>query len=155
MKKASAVLLLAGMLAPQARAELNQMYEAVFTQMPLYDAFAFIANDIADKGMQLYTAALHGDLDAVHELVELGIYVDYVPEELPTPRTPLMAAIIGGHELVVAYLIHSGADVNQITRDKYTAMDLALAGGNARIIALLREQGAVASGIDGKHVSQN
>lgn len=86
----------------------------------------------------LMKAAGEGDLDRVHELVELG-----APINSRAPQgTPLSRAAEEGHDEVVWYLLRQGAEPDLASSDGLTPLMVASQEGNDRIIRMLMKAGA-------------
>eukprot|EP01036_Dinobryon_divergens_P023080 gene23080-31397_t len=84
----------------------------------------------------LSTAALHGNLEAVINLIEHGASVN-TRNKLSKFNTALHEAVIGGHSEIVTYLLKNGA--SQVLKDENGLIPLQLACslGNVSIVKLL------------------
>jgi uncharacterized protein len=88
----------------------------------------------------LHLAAQRGDGQMVTLLLRYGARV-----EASSPKesvTPLMLALVAGHEDAAMALLSHGADPNSKTRDGATPSDLARRAGNRKVIEALEKRGA-------------
>ncbi len=88
----------------------------------------------------LHVAAHFGHLDIVKILIQMNCDIDAKDS---SNRTPLTETIRDKHSNVAEYLIDRGADVNIITKDKYTALYWAIFNDMADTVKLI-----IKSGID-------
>lgn len=78
-----------------------------------------------DKGYEIYCAAGRGDLEQIKRLVGEGGNVNYVYKPDIYGYTTLHLAAYYALNEIVEYLIQNGADVNVISKDGKTPLDLA------------------------------
>ena len=105
----------------------------------------------------LFLAAANGNLDILSYLFEQGANVNasssseetdswFVPSEfddyLPIWRTPLIVALINGHNDAFTFLIDKGADVNLQDHVGYTALHHAVQSKNFDAVSCLVHNGA-------------
>ncbi|MEZ6119253.1 MAG: ankyrin repeat domain-containing protein [Pirellulaceae bacterium] len=86
----------------------------------------------------LIDAADRGDVKRIQELLDKNVKVDSVVEEW----TPIMHAAFHGHLQAVQLLLNHHANVNHITKDDSTAINLAAGRGFWDIVRLLEQAGA-------------
>jgi ankyrin repeat protein len=98
-----------------------------------------------DLGSRLANAALCGTLSEVKNLVRAGAKIDIADRD---GFTPLMFAIIGGKQRVVAYLIGHGADANRRNEIGQTALMLASQDGKKQLVEQLIRAGADVHAVD-------
>lgn len=89
---------------------------------------------------EIFNAVKAGDLAKVQALVEKDPLIVNAKVQGETPI--LFAALWLGRSDIVKYLVSKGADVNASMKYSGTAMDLALDGGDAAVIEVLRSKGA-------------
>jgi len=94
----------------------------------------------ADTGKDIWTAAAHGNLDAVRGHVERGASLDL--EEPIYGQSPLGWAVIGDRPEAIDYLLEAGADPSARYRDRNTALHSAAFFGRADAAARLLDAGA-------------
>ncbi|KAL4443923.1 hypothetical protein ABPG75_011660 [Micractinium tetrahymenae] len=87
----------------------------------------------------LHRAAARGNVDRVHEALGFGVAVDARDEQ---QRTPLLAAVAGGHQSTASALLDAGADVNATDEDGNTALATAALNRHEGLIPLLLAAGA-------------
>ncbi|KAJ3321769.1 hypothetical protein HDV06_003918 [Boothiomyces sp. JEL0866] len=85
----------------------------------------------------LIEAAFAGDLKKVQILVRNGVNMNTNKFRF----TVLQQAISNGHYQVVKFLVESGVDINQTSKNGMTALHLACINGNNQIVKLLLEYG--------------
>ena len=116
------------------------------------DKYNFKANEktVLGKATVLHEAAEEGDVAAVRTLIEVGgMDVDTVDGD---GWTPLHYAADQKKLEVVTYLVEKGADVNALTNDELTPLDLVTflesykSEEKERVASYLVEHGAKASG---------
>ena len=90
----------------------------------------------ADLGDELIDAARDGDLTEVERLLEAGADVNWHNEWGST-------ALMWGYTKIVELLVIAGADVNLEDNGGMTALMWAIEYGNAEIVELLLNAGAV------------
>jgi ankyrin repeat protein len=91
----------------------------------------------------LKMAAENADLEMVKRLVEGGAKIN-LPEESVSYQTALLAAIVGGKNEVVEYLLVNGADPNDHGRmASATALMYAASFGNLQAVRMLLSCGAL------------
>ena len=97
--------------------------------------------DEKDEGehLELMSAALDGQTDAVKALLRHGLDVNARTHE---GRTPLMFAVINMHADTVQTLLQFGADVNAQSDLGFTPLILAACSGDAGIAQALLDSGA-------------
>lgn len=89
----------------------------------------------------LYAAAQAGDLALVRYHIEAGVNPNYQHPEILC--TPLVAALIGGHDEVAHYLLQHGADPDLLSEfDQMTPLQAARKHGRTEFVAQLRQLGA-------------
>src|SRR5262249_19246902 len=81
------------------------------------------------------TAAVRGDLDELTALLDAGADVNAVGEH---GCTPLQEAVGQGHEQAVRLLLARGAHTSHVDNWGHTALDIAILGERAGLIALLK-----------------
>jgi ankyrin repeat protein len=88
----------------------------------------------------LVQAARDGDVEAIRKMREMGVD----PNDTHRARgwTPLIHAVHKGQHAAVRALLEAGADVNQTTGKQQTALMLAGAYGDTRIVQTLLDAGA-------------
>ncbi len=108
----------------------------------LIAAGASVAAD--ERESPLCSAAAGGHTEVVKLLLAAGADPDasVVDHDDPDGKLPLFAAIKRGEPGVVAALLDAGADVDKIGAAARRPLDVALAAGDAAIVALLRARGA-------------
>ncbi|RGP76883.1 ankyrin repeat [Fusarium longipes] len=97
-------------------------------------------NSSANERLPLYTAASHGQPEAVATLVEYGAIVDGPPSSY---HTPLMAAASNGHTSTVKLLHKLGASLESGWAWGHTPLVEAVSRGHEATASLLIELGAV------------
>ncbi|CAN7473144.1 ankyrin repeat domain-containing protein [Acidovorax sp. LjRoot117] len=89
----------------------------------------------------MYAAALAGDLALVRHHIGAGVNPNYQHPEILC--TPLVAALIHGHDAIAHYLLDHGADPQLRSEfDGMTPLQAARRHGRAEFVTLLRERGA-------------
>lgn len=83
----------------------------------------------------LHTAADKGDLSAVQSLLAQGVPVN-ARDSLG--RTPLMVAVLGGHQSLVVALMDAGGDADLRDNAGLSAADHAMQAGHADWLPLLQ-----------------
>jgi ankyrin repeat protein len=101
-----------------------------------------IRNKYGDTALMF--AALHGRLDAVKRLADLG-----GPQENRDGWTPLHYAAFGGHVEVARYLMEKGAKVDAAAPNGHSALMLAAGSGHLEMVKLLADAEAAAGLGDG------
>ena len=97
-------------------------------------------NSSVNGDTPLCEASTVGNLDTVKLLIENGATVDGV---FSTITSPLMCAIIFGHNEIAEYLINKGADINRIHLNLHqTPLDLSVIWGNTKIEKILCDRKA-------------
>ncbi len=84
------------------------------------------------KAIALFTAVIHGHLDIVKYIVQLGISKKDI-------STAFVSASAGGHLEIVKYLLENGADIHH--RDD-NALRQATYGGRLDVVEYLISKGA-------------
>jgi hypothetical protein len=84
--------------------------------------------DDAKRASALRKAASKGDLLILKAVLAKGARVNDVDPLDPARRTPLLAALEGGHAQVALELLELGADVTAVTAGERTAFDFARRG---------------------------
>ena len=87
-----------------------------------------------DQATALHAAAAAGHLEAVDLLLEFKAHVD-VPDI--TEKTPLMKAVVHGHDGVVSRLVLARADMDLADKAGNTAYSMAVQQNNTKIIRVL------------------
>ena len=87
----------------------------------------------------LFTAAQHGNLKLVEQIISMGADINGLSGN---DYAPLHGAVIGGKSDNVKFLIKKGADVNVKTRDRSTPLHYAAAGGDIQIVKILAGENA-------------
>ena len=99
--------------------------------------------------ISLFEAAVNGDLKAIRQHIAIG--TDISENTTDRTETPLVGAILlskgwyntGYHKIkVLQLLISNGADVNVITDDEKTCLDIAMLMNEYEIIRFLQKNGA-------------
>ena len=108
---------------------------------------ATASSEAAVKGEAIVKAAEAGNINEVTKLLNKKADINYadrwINEGKEHARTPLMAAVIGGHAEVVKFLITRKANVNLAEPcGGFTALHYAVGSGNAPMIELLMIKGA-------------
>lgn len=86
-------------------------------------------------------SANKGDFELVEWFVSKGACVD---GDVRGFITPLISAAREGHYKIVEYLIQHGADINRLhTRSNSTALDIATAFGQGKVVEILTSYGAL------------
>jgi ankyrin repeat protein len=89
----------------------------------------------------LYAAAQSGDLARVSYHIEAGVNPDYQHPEILC--TPLVAALIHGHDAVARYLLQQGANINLLSEfDRLTPLQAARKYRRTELAQWLRQRGA-------------
>lgn len=88
----------------------------------------------------LYDAAVNGDFNLVKQIVK-G-HPDSIDQGDEDGFTPLHGVAEEGHLEMAQYLIDHGANVNALSNDGKTALDLAVEAQNEEMTALLTTHGA-------------
>ena len=89
----------------------------------------------------LLGASISGNLKAVHAHIATGADLDQRTQDGQN-STPLILAIIFGHDVVATVLIDAGADVNLQQADGSTALIVAASMGHSAIVKALLNYGA-------------
>lgn len=89
----------------------------------------------------LLGASISGNLEAVHAHIASGADLDQRTQDGQN-STPLILAIIFGHDVVATVLIDGGADVNLQRADGSTALIVAASMGYSEIVKALLNYGA-------------
>ena len=92
-------------------------------------------------GTDLLGASISGNLESVHEHIATGADLDQRTQDGQN-STPLILAIIFGHDVVATVLIDAGADVNLQQADGSTALIVAASMGHSAIVKALLNYGA-------------
>lgn len=87
----------------------------------------------------LHDAARQGDFDAVREMIAEGADLD---EKAQNGETPVILAVLGGHEEVARALIEAGADIHGRNAGGFTPLHAAAYAGELAMAQLLIERGA-------------
>ena len=95
---------------------------------------------VAITPAELIRAAGSGKEEIVRLFVKTGYDLD--GQNFSDGRTPLTAAVAGGHAQVVDLLLDGGAKINAPGPHGNTALMLAIDGGNASLVKRLLERGA-------------
>lgn len=88
----------------------------------------------------LHYASWNGHLNIVKFLISKNVDID--PIETRFGDTPLMLASFKGYYNISEYLLDHGSNVNQQTKDKYTALNYAIGGNHINVAKLLIKRGA-------------
>jgi ankyrin repeat protein len=95
----------------------------------------------AGCAIPLLNASAHGESEKVLSLFDNGHHAN---ETFPlVGTTPLMLAAANGYEGTVKTLLDAGADPNQMDFTGWTALHAAAFKGDAKIVTLLLEYGAI------------
>ncbi len=84
--------------------------------------FLFLVSSTFAFAEPLHEATRDGDLAQVRALIDAGADLDVQGDN---GETPLIAAIIEGHELVATLLIDRGADIQARTKGGFTPLHAA------------------------------
>ncbi|MBL1321228.1 MAG: DUF2914 domain-containing protein [Methylophaga sp.] len=90
----------------------------------------------------LATAISSANISAVRLLLEHGVNINTPLRTSGHQKPPLLLAVQSGNPIMVKYLLHRGADVNQQGWGNSTALYQAVVERNYEIMALLLEHGA-------------
>ena len=101
----------------------------------------------ADGYTPLHSAAEHGKLEAVHELLRLGGKAS-MTKVADIYGTPLHLAAFGGHKEIVLALLDEGCPNNVVNSVGRNVLHAAAQGGHVDLIGLLVERGLDANGGD-------
>ena len=96
----------------------------------------------ASRSTELLSAAQHGDVDRLRQLVRSGVDVHYRDG---WQTTALMLSASHGRIECVRFLIENGADPNERARFNATPLIWAAESGRMEIVKLLTESGALTS----------
>jgi ankyrin repeat protein len=94
-------------------------------------------------------AAASGDLQKVKDLIAAGVKID--GRDSQDKQTPLMHAIAVGKKDVAQYLLSQNADPSIVDGNKQSALHLAAKNGDADMVGLLRQKGALLNQADEDH----
>ena len=95
---------------------------------------------VKPPNMDIHTATLLGDLDAIHQHIRSGSDLD---EREPTlSSSPLISAAVFGKTEIARALIEAGADVNLTNNEGSTALHSAAFLCRLEIVEMLLENGA-------------
>jgi hypothetical protein len=153
-----------GAIRIEETATIGMTFEIPLTWKPNVMVLSVSGTDVGRVRLlpevELVAAARKGDIAAVRRMVASGTSAD--ARRKPREETALMFAAQNGHLEMVRFLLESGADFNALARkvvsvsrnggnrtltvrNDWTAMDAAIAGGNAAIAEILRKAGAPAT----------
>jgi uncharacterized protein len=107
----------------------------------LYDKPQLVGAYSPEGWTPLHLAAHFGHLETAKELVTEGAEVNSVSKN-EMANNPLHAAVAGNHTIMVAFLIDSGADVNNKQHGGWTPLHGAVQNGNLGMVRLLVDNGA-------------
>lgn len=94
---------------------------------------------VTEDGSALRRAAIAGDVETLHALLNQGVPIDITD---PNGWTVLILAVKRGKAEVVHYLVKRGAEVNRRTKSGTTALYHAAQRGHAGIVRFLLHSGA-------------
>jgi len=120
---------------------------------------------IESRRRWLMDAARKGSTAIVEVLLQCGLSANG-PQTMPYEYTPLMTAVQAGHHETTELLLDKGADINALVRASgsfyvgyreprrsqavCTALDAAVAGGDAEMVRILLAHGAGTDGVSAK-----
>ncbi|KAJ7430746.1 ankyrin repeat-containing domain protein [Mycena latifolia] len=108
-------------------------------------------NGIFGQWSTLYVACRQGHESIARILIENGANVNFEPNYSPKDVpdcSPLQATVEAGHAKVVQMLLDNGADIHFMGRSRKSALQIALAKGDEKLIRLLVNHGASANAQD-------
>lgn len=124
-----------------ARGDTDPSYREVLKQAGLVFAGVVLLGGQSACAVPLLNASASGDTKTVLSLLQKGHDVN---EGFPLVGTrPLMLATAHGHAETARVLLDAGADVNAEDLTGWTALHAGAFKGDARIVSLLLERGAL------------
>ena len=100
-------------------------------------------------GLALHMAAQGGHKDLMQQLLQrLDINVNNVNYQDKDGLSPLLIAVLRGHEAIVHLLLEEGVDTSLTDKDGWTALMGAVIGGHQGLVVLLIEHGACVTARD-------
>lgn len=117
--------------------------EKAFSAGSSYEVIERLSSDFRDPtvlGNELYHAALNGNMDVAHLVMDRGADIEATPRS--GRATPMHMAARSGNTAILNLLVARGADVNREDKEGYTPLDTAFFAEQFVSARALRELGA-------------